>query len=86
MTLPNYDQNQLTAYYEQQMRKRDVAQSDRGYSGTGYWWYGYPISTNSQMAFGASTAAERAVETGPQATEAVSDTVGGNVIADAGLQ
>lgn len=86
MTLPNYDQNQLTAYYEQQMRKRDVAQSDRGYSGTGYWWYGYPISTNNQMAYGATNGSMSTALPGPEATASVTDQVGGNVIADAGLQ
>lgn len=85
MALPNYDQNQLTAYYEQQMLQRSRAQLERGDRGTGFWWYGYPISTNTQMAFGASTAAERAVTSGPETTTAVSDTVGGNVIADAGF-
>lgn len=86
MTLPHYDQNQLTEYYEQQMRKRDIAQADRGYSGTGYWWYGYPISTNTQMAYGAPTVVEQPLSSGPEATASVTDQVGGNVIADAGLQ
>jgi hypothetical protein len=86
MTLPNYDQNQLTSYYEQQMLKRDTAKRDHGHDGTGFWWYGYPISTNTQMAFGAPTNAETTVSSGQEATAAVTTQVGGNVIADAGLQ
>lgn len=86
MTLPNYDQNQLTAYYEQQMLKRDNSRKEHGHDGTGFWWYGYPISTNTQMAFGAPTVAEETVSPGNSATAAVSSEVGGNVIADAGFQ
>lgn len=40
--LPNIDHNQLTPYYESEMRRRGNQKPENGFSGMGYWWYGYP--------------------------------------------
>jgi hypothetical protein len=40
--LPNIQQNQLVNYYEDEIRSRQPRKALEGYSGNGYWWYGYP--------------------------------------------
>ncbi|CAB5219395.1 hypothetical protein UFOVP221_66 [uncultured Caudovirales phage] len=40
--LPYIEHNQLTPYYEAEMRKRGHQQAVGGYSGMGYWFMGYP--------------------------------------------
>lgn len=40
--LPYIDQSQLAPYYEAEMRKRGHQNIVGGYSGMGYWFYGYP--------------------------------------------
>lgn len=52
MSLPKPEQNQLTAYYEREMLKRGNQEMEPGYSGIGFWWYGYPVYANSMQRYG----------------------------------
>lgn len=44
---PYIEQNQLASYYEAEMRKYGNQKIERGYTGTGYWYYGYPTYISS---------------------------------------
>lgn len=49
--LPNQKDNQLTAYYESEMRKHGHQKRVSGYSGMGYWWYGYPAYIGAENGY-----------------------------------
>jgi hypothetical protein len=77
--LPNKDQNQLTQYYEDEILRRANQPKESGHSGMGFWWYGYPVYTNTINNYaGLSTATN--TDNQPAA-----DTTAGNVVADAGF-
>jgi hypothetical protein len=40
--LPYIEHNQLTPYYEKELRKHGHQKEVGGYSGMGYWFFGYP--------------------------------------------
>jgi hypothetical protein len=52
--LPNIEQNQLTSYYEAEMLRKSRQTPEEGYSGMGYWWYGYPSYIGGISSFAAA--------------------------------
>lgn len=52
--LPNIQQNQLVSYYENEIRSRQPQKALEGYSGNGYWWYGYPAYVGGISDFAAA--------------------------------
>lgn len=51
--LPDKKQSQLASYYEAEIRQRGNQKPEPGYSGIGFWWYGYPVQTASTTEYGA---------------------------------
>ena len=51
--LPDKKQNQLASYYEEEIMQRGNQKPQTGYSGIGYWWYGYPVQVASTTGYSA---------------------------------
>jgi hypothetical protein len=79
--------NQFNLALEQEMRKYGNQIPERGFSGAGYWWYGYPTYMGSAAMFnGVTSAAQWSEQAQPDAdskmagaiSEAGADTSGVN--------
>jgi hypothetical protein len=55
--IPYAPDSQLAPYYEAEMRKRGNQTPQTGYSGMGYWYYGYPAYVGSMGMIGSLTTA-----------------------------
>lgn len=82
--LPDKRQNQLASYYEAEIARRGNQRPEHGYSGIGYWWYGYPVQVASTTGYGAMS---NASTQDPTATvgAAVPADYGQGIAADAGF-
>jgi hypothetical protein len=77
--LPDKKQSQLASYYEAEIMRRGNQKPEPGYSGIGFWWYGYPVQVSSTTGYGAlsnaSTAAGQTAS-GGNIVDAATDVAG----------
>lgn len=74
--LPDKRQNQLASYYEAEIASRGNQKPEPGYSGIGYWWYGYPIQVASTTGYGALSNASTVDSQTPAVSDPAVDVAG----------
>jgi hypothetical protein len=86
-------QSQLAPYFEAEMRKYGKQIPEKGYSGMGYWYYGYPAYIGAMsMGSGLTTAMPREEQAQPEPDSKIASvayeagaTSGGQAMGESGV-